>query len=183
MDRKPRRKRRGDAKLWSLEPAMQEAIIARLETGTIEQTLKWIADECGITSSAGALSEWRSSWLLDKDMNLLAQQTDDFMESLRQLKRFTAEEITEEGQKFYLKRGLVQQDPELFAAMAYLKLKRDTAKFKGEIEKEKLSQGNRRLALLEKKAEQADQAKQAMGNEKLTMEQKHARLKEVFGMA
>lgn len=52
-----------------------------------------------------------------------------------------------------------------------------------ELKAKKLELDERRIALLEERAKQAEEAKQALGNEELSEEEKQQRLRQIFGMS
>ena len=70
--------------------------------------------------------------------------------------------------------------PDIDALSALSKILGDTAKLK--LQQQKLTNDSRRVALLEKKAAQADAAKEVTKSLDLTPEQRDEKLKEIFGL-
>jgi hypothetical protein len=94
----------------------------------------------------------------------------------------TPEQLQIIGQTFFTALALQQQDSQVWIATQRLNLDRDSARTRFELERQKLSQSERKIVLLEKKAAAFDQAKGVMGDAALTEEQKAARMRELFGM-
>lgn len=98
------------------------------------------------------LSEFRSWWELQLDVNEAEQEVANIQELLQALDLgLTADQIRAAGQLVFSKRALVNRDPEEFREMEYLRLARETAATKADQEREKIE-------LRKRQAEQKDRA-------------------------
>ena len=167
------RKPRGDAKLKMLKPEMQAAIAERLASGTLESVRKWLKAEFMVVTSLGALSDFGSWYALSQRFKQAETYTGHLKELVvSQGGQFDAQEMAGTMNAIFLKLASKEGDFETFKSAFELVLK-----------SRKADADERRLALLEKKAAKADAAEEAMKDGSLSMEQKHAKMKEVFGIA
>ena len=177
MSRKPR----SDAKLKSLPPNQREMLIRWLldENLSYEKAVKRLEQDFNVRTSLRAISGFyatecfslRSSEANDfaarVEKELLSSDPNFDKATLALIKQKTFE-------RAYAKNGNLDELAILSGIIgdsAHLKLKERDIALK-----------ERRLALLEKKVEQADRAKGIVGDEKLSDEEKAARLRGLFGM-
>ena len=167
------KKPRGDAKLKTLPDALQEELWQFLRRTTAEKAAAWLEKTHGVATSAGALSEFfswypRTGWL--KQSANFASNLEATIRKLPEL-RISAEQASEIAQVSFEIQAAQNRDSELFLALQ-----------KGKLEARKTDQNERRVALQEKKAALADQAKDIMGNKKLSEEEQAAQVRSLFGM-
>lgn len=166
-------KPRGDAKLKTLPDALQEQLWQYARRNTIEKTLAWLAEKHGVVSSARALSEF-FSWY---PRTALVRQSENFATSfektLRKLPelKITGEQASQLAEVAFEIQAAQDRDPALFLALQ-----------KGKANREKLRLEERRVALLEKKAAQADAAREIVNNSQLSEEEQAQQVRALFGM-
>lgn len=149
-----------------------------------EGAVSYLQAEWDLKTSEGALSEFWSWWHVTQRLERAESHAAAVEDTLGKLNAgLTAERILEAGNIAFMAKASEEEDPKVFGAMAKIALanRKDKARFAHDGAKLKLEE--RRIKLLERKAEQADTAKATMQNTALTMEQKHAKLRETFGLA
>ena len=173
-DKKPR----ADAKLKNLPDADQEALwgwmhpqdpdakVMTLEEAQGEIPLRW-----GFTVSLGSLSEWRSWYALRRRINAARERAEQTRLELLKDATLRPEEIEQIAQTIFTAETLEAGNVKGFVALAKLRL-----------QSQQLDLDRAKLALLEKKAAAADEAKGVMGDGALSPDEKQARLKQIFGM-
>lgn len=156
-----RRKPRGDAKLKTLSPELQEAVIRKLESGTQEDVLTWLRQEFDISTSAGALSSFYSWYQLGQDLQSAASFADDLRDTLKELPGLELRDdaINQAAQAVFEMRAAQSKDPDLFIELRKLRLAEHSAKTKARQKERELKLQERRVKLLEDQAERAAQAK------------------------
>jgi hypothetical protein len=100
-------------------------------------------------------------------------------EALRKQPGLTAEAISEAGQVAFTAMATAAQDPEEFRAMELLRLAKETARTRGKQKDQEIKLAERRVKVMERKL---DQLKGALTDEELTVEQKQAKMKRIFGI-
>lgn len=171
---KPDRKPRPDSPLRNLPPERQAAIIAYLEKHSILETKNWLAQD-GFSASQDALSKFRSWYLLERQYQEYRETTDQLIEQIKEgMPGLTEEQITSYGQKVFNTLAIRSQDPEIWRVAQGIRLK-----------DAKLALDTRHIALLEKKAAQAEAAMEVVENKggKLSPAEREAKLKQIFGMS
>ena len=194
-DRKPR----ADSKLKNLPPAEQEGLWELMHPSAPD-TRAWSLDEVGadIASRLGfsvalsTLSEWHSWYSLERRMRSARERANQTALQLATNKDFTPEAIDRAAQTVFTSEMLEEGNVTGYVALARLGLERAVLKqneaklqqneARLEISRKALGHDARRLALLEKKAAQADQASAITNNDALTEEDKAARIRQLFRM-
>lgn len=162
---------RPDSVLKRLPEELQIEIIERLKEPafTLAKCRAWLRED-GISTSLSALSRFRDWWLLRQQLTKNEATVEQLIERLPKA-GLTPEQIQEVGQSFFTALALEQQDVKSWHLAQSLALK-----------KQQLGLDSRKLALLEKKAAQADAARNTTADDSLTPEQKDAKLRQIFGM-
>lgn len=176
----PASKPRSDSKIAALGPAVRSELARMLGEDNIsyKDAAAWLKAEHGVKVSVGAVCNWYSvhSWKAS------AQSAREF-----------AAEITAHGQiegsydaatlalvqeRAYIMARTKGADVQELATLA--KIIGDSAKLR--MKEKELELSARKVALLEKKAQQADAAEGVTRDETLTPAQREAKLKEIFGL-
>ena len=167
------RKPRPDAKLKTLPDALQAELFARYQKQGGPAVLAWLKDTHKVKSSAGALSNFSAWYPFSRPLEMSAKFADAFQASLKANPnlKFDAEQVSLAGQIAFEAQALQMQDLDGFVALRKSRLK--------EMDQALTA---RRVALLEKKAEQADKAESVTRDETLTPAAREAKLKEIFGL-
>lgn len=176
------RKPRGDSNLKTLPEDQQEEIIARLAAkgGTLQSVKAWLAADHRVTCSVASLSEFYSWYRLKERMDQTESTVEQVMAKLAEGNAgLSPQQLREYGDLLFMAEATKTGDPKTYIAMAQV-LQTDR---KLNQDERKLANDDRRIALLEKKAAQADAAKDLLQDETLTMEQRNAKMRETFGMA
>jgi hypothetical protein len=158
---------------WRKEPELTNAAIR----GRIEA--RW-----GITLSRdGQLSEfwpWLRMQVRTANFNSRVAEFEEWYQGKNP--EATAEKIRQAGIAFFLTEAASEGDREGFVEVAHLDLKNQSAKTKAVFEREKIEISKRRLALLEKRASQADQA-EGIARSEASAEEKALKMRALFGIA
>lgn len=134
-------------------------------------------------SRDGQLSEfWR--WFSDQQE---LEQSNDLIEQFQEFTRtknpdWSADKVRQTGIEFFMAHTVARKDANKFASIVSLDQNERFGKTKAAQKDRQLDQQDRKIKLLEKKAEAYDQAKGVMGDQALTEEQRAARMRELFGM-
>jgi hypothetical protein len=127
----PIQKARSDAKLKNLPEERQDAIAEHARDHSLADTVAWLKDD-GLNTSTRALSEFLSWYGLRRRFQVCEQNSLHLIELLKQKRPQMAESEREAwANEFFQMQAIDRNDPELYLAFA-------SAKFKGELEKEKL---------------------------------------------
>lgn len=174
-----RSKPRSDSALKTLPAIRQEAIADYARDHSLQDTVAWLrADGC--KTSKSALSDFLSWHGLQAQLRKNELTVETLLADLaRENPDWDPEKIQTVGQNFFTALALQQQDPQVWVATQRLNLDQVSAKTRFEIEKQKLGQSERKIALLEKKAAQLDQVKGVV-NSQLSPEEQKQRLKEIL---
>lgn len=168
------RKTRADAILKNLPDALQEELFQLLRRNTQEKVIAWLKERHGVSTSAGALSEfwgWYQRCGSLKQAATFADQLALQFAKMPQL-NLAAEQAAAITQTVFELQAAQDRDPKLFFALR--KSQRDS---------KKLQLDERKVQILEAKAAAADKAAGIAGDEALTPEQKERRIKAVFGIS
>ena len=168
---------RADAKLKNLPEDAQEALWEYLHPSDPEERRRTLAEaqsevplRHGFTVSLASLSEWRSWWALRRRMNAARERAEQTKLELLKDASLRPDEIEKVAQAVFTAETLEAGNVKGYVALAQLRLKG-----------QQLELDRAKLALLEKKAAQADQAKAVSDNPALSDAEKAAKIKEVFG--
>lgn len=168
------RKTRPDSPLRNLPEDRQAAIIAMMEgpqNKSFAEIKKHLASD-GLRVSENALSEFRSWYLLRRQFKEAEQSTDTLVELLKlDMPELSEEKLFRYGQLIFSQMALKTQDPAVWTETQKLNLKKEEQRLQ-----------ERRIAILEKKAAQADAARD-VATSKLTPEEKEQRMKSIFGLS
>lgn len=171
-DRRPR----SDSILMSLPDDRQRELFDfcdGLRTEGLRAMREKLDAEKGVKVSLGTLSNWLNWYSLKSKMQSVAEMADDLA---RILKETPGIDLTDDGvmraaQAYFEMRSMKENDSGLFVKMA--KVRKGTAEIRLK---------ERRLTLEEKKARQADDAKEVTKNSSLSPEEKEQRYREIFGL-
>ena len=167
------RKQRGDAKLKTLKPELQAEIFARCSEGRYEEVRKWLKAEWSIVTSVGSLSDFYSWYQLRQRFMEAESHVNQLSDMVKQSGlKVDAVALKDTMNSLFLSLASKSGDFETFEAAFKLILKQQDQELT-----------MRRVALLEAKAKQAEDAAKIAGNADLTATEKEARMKQVFGIS
>jgi hypothetical protein len=180
-------KPRSDSKLKLLPPERQEQIYAWCNTPKTEEqpggydlALQQLAAD-GIRTSVGALSDFWSWYSLKRTFEEANTDVDNVMELVRaEFPDVSADKIAAVGQMLFTTRAVKLQNSEEFREMEKLRLSKDSAKKRAQVEDKKLDLAERRVKVAERKL---DQLKGTLTDGSLNAAEKEQRMKAVFGLA
>ncbi len=140
-------KPRSDAKLKSLPQDRQDQVIEWCREG-YEHARKQLAAD-GLRVSIRALSEFFSWYRLKQRFEGADSRSQQIEELLRDKNPSMAPaKVREIGQTLFTLEAMESQDAQTFIGLERLKLDQDSAKFKAELEREKISISRKRLQLV-----------------------------------
>jgi hypothetical protein len=155
-------------------------LMAILRANTYEAAGPLVENVFGFACSRQVLSkffQWQTTQEdLDQANDTMAQ-VEEFI--ARQNKDWTPEKVRNAAITFFTAQTTSNKDLDGFVTVANLDLNERKAKTKAGFEREKIDLQKRKLVLLEKKAAQADAAKEVI-NSALSPEDQRARLKEIL---
>jgi len=164
------RKARGDARLKTLKPELQAEIFARCNGGKYDEVRKWLRAEWNITTSVGALSDFYSWHALQQRFTRAESHVQQLAEMIQGSGlKVDALSLKETMNSIFLSLASQSGDFGTFEAAFKLILKAQ------QVENEK-----ERIAILKRKADQADQAAQIAKNGGLTKEERQQQIFELF---
>jgi hypothetical protein len=166
------KKPRGDAKLKILPDALQEELWQILRRTTHEKAEAWLLSKHGIATSPAALSHFFSWYPRQGWLKQAANFSDTLKATLKNLPalKATAAEAEQIAQVNFEILAAQNRDAELFLALR-----------KEKREAKKLTLDERRIAILEKKASEADEARKVTEDRDLSPEEQLTRFKQIFG--
>jgi hypothetical protein len=177
MSRKPR----SDAKLKSLPPNQREMLVRWLvdENLSYDQAVERLEKDFNVRTSVGALSAFYAT----ECYSVRSSEAKEFAERVEQEllqgePNFDLATLALVKKKLFERAYARDGDVDELAVLA--KIIGDTAKLRLKEKDQEIA--TRRLAILEKKAAQADEAKSVAASEDLSAEEKERRLKAVFGI-
>ena len=167
------RKQRSDATLKTLPEVVQEQLFALLRTSSYATVVRDAKEKWDIKTSPAALSEFFRWYPLSRRIETAKDTADQVAKVLRSLGDVTLDDdkIQKAAQAMFEAQAMKAGDTDAFVQLAKIRLARDQGK-----------REERRIALLEKKAAQADEAAGVLKDKTLTEAERQARLREVFGM-
>ena len=172
------RKPRSDSKLRTLPPSQLLKLREWLgvESLAYDEVITRVRDEFGVSTSRAALSEFYSADVVPWKYARAHGVADDFAK----LADGKFDEATRKRVQQLAFEIATSPHPDIEALSALSKILGDTAKLK--LQEQKLTHEARRIAVIEKKAAQADAAKEVTKAVDLTPEQRDEKLKEIFGL-
>lgn len=170
------RKPRGDAILKTLPKERQAEIAEHANTHTLVETCAWLRAD-GLPVGKSALSEWLAWWSWQQRFKLVEADALHFMEQMRSRRPDLSEEQVEQfGNDFFQLQAIKLGDPKTFLAFR-------NARARASVENRKLALAERRVVLLERRADQADQAEKVTRDTGLSPEEKQQEYRRIFGMS
>lgn len=189
---KPKRKLRQPSKgpkpaltrLKELPGEERAKLMGILRDNTYDKAAPLFENLLGFACSRDVLSKFFQWQGTQEDL----ENSNDFMAQFEEFTRkqnpdWSADKVRDHAIAFFLAQTAARQDRKGFVQIASLDLEERKARTKAKNEERKISISERRVTLLEKKAAQADQASGVMQNRALTVEEKQARMKEIFGIS
>lgn len=168
-------KPRGDSKLDTLPPDKKAELIDGLVCGwTYRQAAEWLRAECSVSVSGSAWTpffERNVEPILNDIRNFAKMSARSLARRMEKENLFEQATILEFEENAYQLMRTPGADPEEKRKWMETLLKKMAA-----------ARDDRKLAILEKKAAQADEASSVAKNDKLSDEQKAAELKRIFQM-
>lgn len=167
------RKSRSDATLKTLPEVVQEQLFALLRTTSYAKARKAAADKWEIETSAAALSEFFRWYPTTRRLEAAKHTADEVAKTLRALGdvKLDDDQVSRAAQAVFEAQAIRSGDADTYIGLANIRLKREAGQ-----------RDARRIALLEKKAAQAEAAQGAMTDTTLTPAQRDAKLREIFGL-
>ena len=164
-------KPRSDAALKTLPESRQADIAEYLRGHSLAETVAWLKED-GCKTSSSSLSEFRSWYFLQETLRENDSTVQSLLADLKSAKPgITPDELDAAGQMFFTALSINQKD-----SLGW-KRAQDVKK-----NNRLVTALERLLALMEKKAAQADSARGILGDQALTEEQKRQRMLQLFGM-
>ena len=175
---------RTDSTLGNLPPERQAMIagwVENCEEGDRYELAREQLAADGITVSRSAVFSWYRSYSLQRDLEAADSLAADVTQVLKDMNiGLTAQQLDEAGQIVFTKTALVNQDAEGFQKIQYLKLAKDSARAKADLEERKLALSERRVRVMELKLEQI---KGALTDDSLSEDERARKMKAVFGIS
>jgi len=175
------KKPRSDAKLKSLPPHQRDTLIRWLteENLSYDQARERLYQDFSIKTSTGALSQFYASSCFTLRYSQAREIADTVAESMKASPdQFDQATISLIRQKAFER--AVSKDGNLDELTLLAKMLHDSRKL--QLKEKDQSLQERRIAILEQKAAQADTATRIVKDAELTEEEKAKRLKSLFGM-
>jgi hypothetical protein len=177
------KKSRSDATLKVLPPARQSDIAEYARTHSLAETVKWLAAD-GVKTSNASLSDFLSWYALSAQFRADEVTTQTLLDQLKaEVPGLTDAQLDELGQRTFSLLAIRNQDADTFVNVRSAMTRAQLEKAKLTLREKKLSQDERKIVLMEKKAAQADAAKGILENKELSQAQREARMREVFGIS
>ena len=175
------RKPRADAKLKSLPPEQKAELTDWLASENVSyaEARERLAKRFGVSTSVGALQDFYSS----ECFGLRNRHARDVADELKTQLLDSPELFDEATIGAVSQRAFelaVARDADVDELATLVKMIGDSAKLRLKAQELKLSE--RRVAILEKKAAQAEAAETVTRDQKLTPDQREERYKEIFGI-
>lgn len=182
------KKRRGDAILDRLEPALQVELAAFGEHHTLDETLVWLRER-GVRISRTALANWLEGRRMRDTQERILRSIASGAQLMRECEReYGKNPAPTVEQLIRLFRTLVMQlasagacDPE-FLRVAAPMMGQVLEAERLAVKRQELALDERRVAVLERRAALADAAEGVAQDSALSAEEKMARIRELFGI-
>lgn len=176
------KKTRADSVLGRQTPERQEQIAEHARTHTLAETAAWLKSD-GIKLSSQNLSSWLSDYRLHCIFRHSEAKAGQFKEWLaKSMPSLSEEQLDQRAALMFQFQAVESGDAETWLAIASARQKAKTEQVKSEQREKVIAQNDRKLALLEKKAAQADSAKGILQDAELSEAEKKARMHELFGL-
>ncbi|MDR3459561.1 MAG: hypothetical protein P4N60_19195 [Verrucomicrobiae bacterium] len=178
------------AVLKNLSPERQAEVWSRLtvKTATWQDTSyaavrKWLAAD-GIKTSEASLSDFYSWYPLQQQFRADEVTTESLLEQLKaEIPNLTEEQLDELGQRTFSLLAIRNQDLHGFVTVRSARTHAQLENAKLKLREKKLTQDERKIVLMEKKAAAFDAAKKVTDNKTLTPEEREAEYRRIFGMS
>lgn len=175
------KKPRSDAKLKSLPPEQREVLVRWLaeENISYDEAKERLRREYGVRTSTGALVNFYATCCWKRS----SEHAREFSEQVREAAKATGENFDTATLALIQERAFIlarTQGSDVGDLATLAKIIGDSVKLR--IKQREVDLSARRVALLEKKAEQADKAKAATEDTTLTDEERTKRLRQIFRM-
>jgi hypothetical protein len=174
-------KTRADSVLGTLPDDRQDQIADYARTHTLDDTIVWLKAD-GVRISRNRLSVWLSSYTLRRAFTQAANSTSEFQEFLKaEFPDIDPAELDRRASLFFQAEAMKAGDADTYLNFATARSKADLERAKLAQRERVIDQNDRRIALLEKKAAQADAAQQVL-TEELSPDERLQRIRQIFGM-
>jgi hypothetical protein len=171
MSQDTTRKRRPDAVLHQLPEERKMEIFERLDKDGIVKTRAWLRED-GLVIGSTALADFWHSWAAELRLRQAEVQRLAVIERMAaERPDVSLEQVEEFADAMFLMKATAEGDAKAFTGIR--KITEGAKRTKLE---------SRRITILERKAAQADKAEAALKDQSLTMEERQAKLREVFGI-
>lgn len=156
-----------------MAPERQAQIVEWSRTLTLHQLKDRVKKELGVETNTTSLSEFLSYWHLSQHLEQAAGFASELKQTLEKLPelKLDEEQISSAAQVVFELEAAKGRDAKTFVALRRLR-HRDRI----------IANDSRRIALLEKKAAQAEEAEKTVKDETLSPEERMNRMRQIFGM-
>ena len=184
---KPDKKPRADSKLDSMPESRVMELRDKLLAGeSYQDCLSWLLAECGMSSSLAALSSFykrHCAPVIRERRQLSVVKAEALGDAMAADPVNWDDKIVERTKQLAFEFLTADQnDPEAVSKLLDAVVKARKQEFTERIQTRRADVEERKLAILEAKAKQADEAAGVAANGTMTPEEKQARLKQIFGM-
>jgi hypothetical protein len=152
---KPGRKANGNGTLWRLAPELQEEIYLYSEVRTLEETVQWCEETHGVKTSVGAVSAWRGKYGTQRRYSEALEHVEELKALIKEKGDVEASKLDAVMSGVFMSVASSQGDAKTYVALARLML-----------EGKRLDLEERRISILEQKARELDELKDAVGKKK-----------------
>jgi hypothetical protein len=152
---KPGRKANGNGTLWRLAPELQEEIYLYSEAHTLEETVAWCGLTHGVKTSVGAVSAWRGKYGTQRRYSEALEHVEELKTLIKEKGDVEASKLDAVMSGVFMSVASSQGDAKTYVALARLML-----------EGKRLDLESRRISILEEKARELDELKDAVGKKK-----------------
>lgn len=176
------KKTRADSVLGTLPEERQAEIAEHAAKNSLADTVAWLKAD-GLKISSGNLSRWLSQWRLSQIFarsNSRAERVRELL--LKSNPQIAPEELDRQAALMFQLAAIEEGDSKTWLEIASARQKAKTEKVKAEQREKVISQNDRKLSLLEKKAAQADRAKGILTDKELSEEEKKLKMHALFGL-
>lgn len=180
----PGQKKPALTRLKELPAEDRARLMAVLRENTYTQAAPLCEQLVGFPCSLDVLSKFWQWQGTQEDLETSNDWLDQFEQFTRsQNPDWSADKVREQAIAFFLAQTAGKKDLKGFVQIAQIDQNERSGRIKAQLDERKVRVAEGRLTLLERKAQQADQAKGVMQDKALTEAQRAARMKEIFGIA
>ena len=167
------RKQRSDATLKTLPEVVQEQLFELLRTKSYAKVRLAAREKWEVVTSPASLSEFFRWYPTSRRLEVARSTADEVAKTLRALgdTKIDEAQIARASQAVFEAQAIRTGDAATYIGLAKIRLASEAGR-----------RDERRIALLEKKAAQADAAEGVTRDETLTPEARQQRLREIFGL-